>query len=67
MLVPVMASDALDVARGEFTEFAVKNSLGFLLSAPRGPRERHRANTAVVPCQSSGLIVVQLLLNIWRF
>lgn len=34
MLVPVMAPDALDVARGEFTEFAVKNSFRFLLSAP---------------------------------
>lgn len=67
VLVPVMASDALDVARGEFTEFAVKNSFGFLLSTPGGPRKRHGANTAVVPCQGSGLVVVQLLLNIWRF
>lgn len=66
MLVPVMAPDALDIARGEFTEFAVKNGFRFLLSAPRGPRKRHGAHTAVVSRQSSGLIVVQLLLNIWR-
>lgn len=67
MLVPVMASDALDVARGEFTEFAVQNSLGFLLGTPGGPGERHGADAAVVPRQRGGLIVVQLLLNIWRF
>lgn len=66
MLVPVMTPDALDVARGEFTEFTVENSFGFLLSAPSSSRKRHRADTAVVPRQSSGLIVVQLLLNIWR-
>lgn len=66
MLVPVMAPDALDVARGEFTEFAVKNSFGFLFGAPSSSRNRNRAKTAVVPRQSSGLIVVQLLLNIWR-
>ena len=66
VLVPVMAPDALDIARGEFTEFAVKNGFCFLLSAPWGPRKRHGAHTAVVSRQSSGLIVVQLLLNIWR-
>lgn len=66
MLVPVMTPDALDVARGEFTEFTVENSFGFLLSASSSSRKRHRADTAVVPRQSSGLIVVQLLLNIWR-
>lgn len=65
MLVPVVAPDALDVAGGEFTEFAVKHGFGFLLSASSSPRKRHRANTAVVPCQGSWLIVVQLLLNIW--
>lgn len=66
MLIPVMAPDALDVARGEFTEFAVKNSFRFLLGAPSSSRQRHGADAAVVPCQGSGLIVVQLLLNIWR-
>lgn len=64
VLVPVMAPDALDVARGEFTEFAVKNSFGFLFSASGGPGSRHRANTAVVSCQGSRLVVIQLLLNI---
>lgn len=53
MLVPVVAPDALDVAGGEFTEFAVKHGFGFLLSASSSPRKRHRANTAVVPCQGS--------------
>lgn len=66
MLVPVMTPDALDVARGEFTEFTVENSFGFLLRAPSSSRKRHRTDTAIVPRQSSGLIVVQLLLNIWR-
>lgn len=66
MLVPVMTPDALDVARGEFTEFTVENSFAFLLSNPSSSRKRHRADTAVVPRQSRGLIVVQLLLNIWR-
>lgn len=66
MLVPVMASDALDVARGEFTEFAVKNSLGLLLGTPGGPRKRHGADAAVVPRQRGGLVVVQLLLHIGR-
>lgn len=51
MLVSIMTSDALDVARGEFTEFAVQNSFGFLLGASSGSRKRHRANSAVVSGQ----------------
>lgn len=59
-----MAPDALDVARREFTEFAVKNSFCLLFSASGSPGRRHRANTAVVSCQGSRLVVIQLLLNI---
>ena len=66
MLVPVMAPDALDVARGEITEFAMKDSFGFLLYTPSSSGQRHGAKAAVVPRQSRGLIVVQLLLNVWR-
>lgn len=51
VLVPVMAPDALDVARGEFTEFAVKNSFCLLFRASSSPRRRHRANAALVSCQ----------------
>lgn len=64
VFVPVMAPDALDVARGEFTEFAVKNGFCLLLRASSSPGRRHGANTAVVSCQGSRLVVIQLLLNI---
>ena len=51
VLVPVMVPDALDVARGEFTEFAVKNGFCLLFRASSSPRRRHRANAALVSCQ----------------
>lgn len=53
VLVPVMAPDALDVARGEFTEFTVKNSFRLLVRPSGGPGRGHGAHAAVVSCQGS--------------
>lgn len=63
MFVTIMTPNALNVTRSEFTKFTVKDGFSFLVSS----RKRDGANVVIVPCQGCGLIVIQLLLDIWRF